>query len=133
MLIDMKKHFPFVLRIIIAIILFQTLRFKFTAHPDSIYIFETVGLEPIGRIGIGVLELIAGILLLIPKTIWAGVLLTLGLIGGAILMHLTLLGIEVNNDGGTLFITAVITFILSVIVLYLYRKEIPIIGKKLNF
>lgn len=133
MLIDMKKHFPFVLRIIIAIILFQTLRFKFTAHPDSIYIFETVGLEPIGRIGIGVLELIAGILLLIPKTIWAGVLLTLGLIGGAILMHLTLLGIEVNNDGGILFITAVITFILSVIVLYLYRKEIPIIGKKLNF
>ena len=129
----MKKHFPFVLRIIIAIILFQTLRFKFTAHPDSIYIFETVGLEPIGRIGIGVLELIAGILLLIPKTIWAGALLTLGLIGGAILMHLTLLGIEVNNDGGTLFITAVITFILSVIVLYLYRKEIPIIGKKLNF
>lgn len=129
----MKKYFPFVLRIIIAIILFQTLRFKFTAHPDSIYIFETVGLEPIGRIGIGVLELIAGILLLIPKTIWAGVLLTLGLIGGAILMHLTLLGIEVNNDGGTLFITAVITFILSVIVLYLYRKEIPIIGKKLNF
>tara|TARA_B100000745_G_scaffold202805_1_gene133890 strand:- start:146 stop:547 length:402 start_codon:yes stop_codon:yes gene_type:complete len=133
MLIDMKKYFPFVLRIIIAIILFQTLRFKFTAHPDSIYIFETVGLEPIGRIGIGVLELIAGILLLIPKTIWAGALLTLGLIGGAILMHLTLLGIEVNNDGGTLFITAVITFILSVIVLYLYRKEIPIIGKKLNF
>jgi len=133
MLIDMKKHFPFVLRIIIAIILFQTLRFKFTAHPDSIYIFETVGLEPIGRIGIGVLELIAGILLLIPKTIWAGALLTLGLIGGAILMHLTLLGIEVNNDGGILFITAVITFILSVIVLYLYRKEIPIIGKKLNF
>lgn len=133
MLIDMKKHFPFVLRIIIAIILFQTLRFKFTAHPDSIYIFETVGLEPIGRIGMGVLELIAGILLLIPKTIWAGALLTLGLIGGAILMHLTLLGIEVNNDGGILFITAVITFILSVIVLYLYRKEIPIIGKKLNF
>ena len=133
MLIDMKKYFPFVLRIIIAIILFQTLRFKFTAHPDSIYIFETVGLEPIGRIGIGVLELIAGILLLIPKTIWAGALLTLGLIGGAILMHLTLLGIEVNNDGGALFITAVITFILSVIVLYLYRKEIPIIGKKLNF
>lgn len=129
----MKKHFPFVLRIIIAIILFQTLRFKFTAHPDSIYIFETVGLEPIGRIVIGVLELIAGILLLIPKTIWAGALLTLGLIGGAILMHLTLLGIEVNNDGGILFITAVITFILSVIVLYLYRKEIPIIGKKLNF
>jgi len=133
MLIDMKKHIPLVLRIIIAVILIQTLRFKFTAHPDSIYIFETVGLEPIGRIGIGVLELIAGILLLIPKTVWAGALLTLGLIGGAILMHLTQLGIEVNNDRGTLFITAVVTFILSTIVLYLYRKEIPVISKKLNF
>ena len=129
MLIDMKKHIPLVLRIIIAVILIQTLRFKFTADPVSVYIFETVGLEPYGRIGIGILELIAGILLLIPKTVWAGALLTLGLIGGAIIMHLTKLGIEVKNDGGLLFITAIITFLLSVIVLYIYRKEIPILGK----
>lgn len=122
-----------VLRIAVAIILIQTLRFKFTAHPDSVYIFETVGLEPIGRIGIGVLELIAGILLLIPKTIWAGAALTLGLIGGAIMMHLTQLGIEVKGDGGVLFYTAVVTFILSAVILYSQRKEIPIIGKKLNF
>lgn len=126
------KHIPFILRIIVALILIQTLRFKFTAHPDSVYIFETVGLEPNGRLGIGVLELIAGILLLIPKTVWAGALLTLGLIGGAIFMHLTLLGIEVNNDKGVLFITAVVTFILSAIILYLYRKKIPIIGDKLK-
>lgn len=126
------KHIPFILRIIVALILIQTLRFKFTAHPDSVYIFETVGLEPNGRIGIGVLELIAGILLLIPKTVWAGALLTLGLIGGAIFMHLTLLGIEVNNDKGVLFITAVVTFLLSAIILYLYRKSIPIIGDKLK-
>ncbi len=65
----MKKYLPFVLRVIVAIILIQTLRFKFTAHPDSVYIFTQVGLEPFGRIGIGVLELIAGILLLIPKTV----------------------------------------------------------------
>jgi uncharacterized membrane protein YphA (DoxX/SURF4 family) len=122
-----------VLLIAVAIILIQTLRFKFTAHPDSVYIFETVGLEPIGRIGIGVLELIAGILLLIPKTIWAGAALTLGLIGGAIMMHLTQLGIEVKGDGGVLFYTAVVTFILSAVILYSQRKEIPIIGKKLNF
>lgn len=122
-----------VLRIAVAIILIQTLRFKFTAHPDSVYIFETVGLEPIGRIGIGVLELIAGILLLIPRTIWAGATLTLGLIGGAIMMHLTQLGIEVKEDGGVLFYTAIVTFILSAIILYSQRKEIPIIGKKLNF
>lgn len=126
----MKKHLPFALRLIVAIILIQTLRFKFTAHPDSVYIFETVGLEPVGRIGIGVLELIAGILLLIPKTVWAGATLTLGLIGGAIFMHLTMLGIEVKDDNGVLFITAVVTFILSAIILYIYKKEIPIIGKR---
>jgi len=122
-----------VLRIAVAVILTQTLRFKFTAHPDSVYIFETVGLEPYGRIGIGILELIAGILLLIPKTVWIGALLTLGLIGGAILMHLTQLGINVNNDGGVLFYTAIITFLLSVVILYYYKKDIPVIGQKLSF
>ncbi|MHA7844151.1 MAG: DoxX family membrane protein [Winogradskyella sp.] len=122
-----------VLRIAVAVILIQTLRFKFTAHPDSVYIFETVGLEPYGRIGIGILELIAGILLLIPKTIWAGALLTMGLIGGAIMMHLIQLGIEVKGDGGVLFYTAIITFSLSAVILYYYRKNIPIIGKKLSF
>ncbi len=126
----MKKHIPLVLRIIVAVILIQTLRFKFTAHPDSVYIFETVGLEPVGRIGIGILELIAGILLLIPKTVWAGATLTLGLIGGAIMMHLTQLGIEVKGDGGVLFTTAVVTFILSGMILYIYRKDIPFL--KLN-
>lgn len=126
----MKKYIPLVLRIIVAVILIQTLRFKFSAHPDSVYIFETVGLEPIGRIGIGVLELIAGILLLIPKTAWIGAGLTLGLIGGAIMMHLTQLGIEVKGDGGLLFGTAVLTFILSAIILYLYKNDIPFLKKK---
>ena len=128
----MKKYLPLALRLIVAIILIQTLRFKFTAHPDSVYIFETVGLEPIGRISIGILELIAGILLLIPKTIWAGAALTIGLIGGAIFLHLTKLGIEVQNDGGVLFITAVVTFILSAIILFIHRREIPFIGQKFN-
>ncbi|MGC1204909.1 MAG: DoxX family membrane protein [Flavobacteriaceae bacterium] len=126
----MKKYFPLLLRIIVAIILIQTLRFKFTAHPDSVYIFETVGLEPYGRIGIGVLELIAGILLLIPKTVWAGAMLTLGVIGGAIFMHLTKLGVEINNDGGVLFTTAILTFVLSACILFLYRKDIPFINKR---
>ena len=120
-----------VLRIIVAGILIQTLRFKFTGHPDSIYIFETVGLEPVGRIGIGILELIAGILLLIPKTIWSGALLATGLMAGAIVMHLTQLGIEVKNDGGVLFYTAMITFLLSLMILWRERKNIPVIGTKL--
>jgi putative oxidoreductase len=127
----MNKNILLVIRIIVTIILIQTLRFKFTAHPDSVYIFEILGLEPFGRIGIGILQLIAGILLLIPRTVWAGALLTLGLIGGALIMHLTKLGIVVNNDKGVLFITAIVTFILSAIILYLYRKDIPIIGEKL--
>lgn len=128
----MKKYLPLALRIIVAIILIQTLRFKFTAHPDSVYIFSQVGLEPIGRIGIGILEFIAGILLLIPKTVWAGATLTLGLIGGAIFMHLTKLGIEVNGDSGILFYTAIITFVLSGIILWLYRKDIPFLFKQSN-
>jgi len=72
----MKKHFPLLLRILVAVILIQTLRFKFTAHPDSVYIFTKVGLEPYGRILIGVLELIAGILIVIPKTVWVGATLS---------------------------------------------------------
>ena len=121
-----------VLRIAVAIILIQTLRFKFTAHPDSVYIFETLGLEPYGRIGIGILELIAGLLLLFPKTVWAGAVLTLGLIGGAIMMHLTKLGIEVRGDKGVLFYTAIITFILSAVILYYYRKSLPYLGRRLS-
>lgn len=124
----MKKYFSLALRIIVAIILIQTLRFKFTAHPDSIYIFTKIGLEPYGRIGIGALELIAGILILIPKTVWLGAILTLGVIGGAITMHLTMLGIEVNNDGGVLFAMAIITFILSAIILYQHKSDLPFLN-----
>lgn len=120
----MKKYLPVVLIIVVAIVLLQTLRFKFTAHPDSVYIFTKLGLEPVGRIGIGTLELMVSILLLIPKTIWAGALLTLGIIGDAVCMHLiTVIRIEVNDDGGTLFVTALITFILSAILLYMQRKS----------
>ena len=120
----MRKIVPLLLRIVVAIILIQTLRFKFTAHPDSVYIFTKVGLEPYGRISTGIVELIAGILLFIPKTVWIGAMLSLGIIGGAIMMHLTKLGIEVNGDRGILFITAIITFILSAIILWIKRKEV---------
>ena len=126
----MKKHILLVLRILIALILIQTLRFKFAAHPDSVYIFSKVGLEPVGRIGIGVLELIAGVLLLVPKTVWVGAGLTMGIIGGAIMMHLTQLGIAVNGDSGVLFYTAVFVFVVSSIILWNYKKDIPVIGRK---
>ncbi|WP_242134861.1 DoxX family protein [Aestuariivivens marinum] len=121
----MKKHVSLFLRVFVAIVLIQTLRFKFTAHPDSVFIFKTLGLEPYGRIGIGILELIAGLLLLIPKTIWAGALLSIGVIIGAIISHLTVLCVIVNDDGGMLFYTALITFTVSCIILYIHRKAIP--------
>jgi len=121
----MKKYIPLLLRVAVAIILIQTLRFKFTGHPDSIYIFTKVGIEPYGRIATGVAELIAGILLLIPRTVWMGAGLALGLMGGAIMSHLTKIGIEVNGDGGVLFGTAILTFIISGIILWIYKKDIP--------
>ncbi len=127
----MQKTVSLILRIIIAVILVQTLRYKFTAHPDSIYIFTKVGLEPYGRIAIGIFELIAAILILIPKTIWVGALLTLGIISGAIFMHLTNLGIDINGDGGMVFYMAIAVFVLSLVILWMNRKSLPFIGKNL--
>src|SRR5271170_5728976 len=86
-------------RLLAALILLQTLFFKFSASPESVYIFTTVGMEPWGRIGVGVLELVASVLILISVTSWLGAVLALGLMAGAIGMHLTLLGIEVQEDG----------------------------------
>ncbi len=126
---NMKRYTSIALRIIVAIILLQTLRFKFTAHPDSVYIFSKAGLEPYGRILIGILELISSILLLRNKTAWIGAVLTSGIIGGAIFLHLTKIGIQVNNDNGVLFITAIITFILSIIIIYIHRKDLPSLSK----
>ena len=127
----MKKYIPLIIRIVIAAILIQTLRYKFTAHPDSVYIFEKAGLGDVGRIGSGIVELLAAILILIPRTIWLGALLTLGMISGAIVTHLTKIGIEVNGDDGTLFFMAILIFILSAITLWIHKKEIPFIGSKL--
>src|SRR5271167_5071223 len=97
------KVLSWVLRITAAVILLQTLFFKFTAAPESVYIFTRVGMEPWGRIGSGVVELIAAILLLTPRFTWAGSILAIGMMGGAILSHLTILGIEVKGDKGLLF------------------------------
>src|SRR5271168_1327647 len=94
-------------RIVAAIILLQTLYFKFTAAPESVYIFTKVGAEPWGRIGSGVVELIAAVLLLTPRFVWLGAILAMGVISGAIVSHLTLLGIEVQGDKGLLFGLAV--------------------------
>lgn len=114
-----------ILRIVPAVILLQTLFFKFTAAPESVYIFEKLGLEPWGRIGLGVLELIVAVLILVPKTTSLGALIGIGIMGGAIFSHLTKLGIVVQNDGGTLFFLALVTFIFCVVLVWTNRNQIP--------
>ena len=115
----------FILKIIVAVILLQTLYFKFTGAPESIYIFQTIGMEPWGRIGSGIVELLAVILIFIPRTTWVGAVLALGSMTGAIFFHLTTLGIEVKDDGGLLFGLACAVFISSLIILWNQRSKIP--------
>lgn len=125
-----------ILQIVVATILFQTLFFKFTGAAESKYIFSKLGLEPWGRIGSGIVELIACILLLHPRTVTIGAILSLGVISGALMSHLTKLGIVVVNsdgtrDGGLLFTLALIVFIGSAVILFLRRDQIPFIGPRL--
>ncbi|MBM4187478.1 MAG: DoxX family protein [Gemmatimonadetes bacterium] len=115
-------------QIVAAVILGQTLYFKFTGAPESVYIFSTLGAEPWGRIGSGILELLAVALLLYPRTPAIGAALAVGLMVGAIGAHLTKLGIEVQGDRGTLFGLAVAVAISSLIVLAIRRRELPIVG-----
>jgi putative oxidoreductase len=120
-----------ILRVVAGVILLQTLFFKFTAAPESVYIFTKVGAEPWGRIGSGVIELIAAILLLWPRFTWLGSVLALGMMAGAIASHLTVLGIDVQGDRGLLFGLALTVFVASAINLFLHRADIPLIGRRL--
>jgi len=121
------------LRLIAAAILLQTLFFKFTAAKESVYIFSTLGMEPWGRIGSGVVELIASILLLIPVTAGIGAAVALGVISGAIFFHLTRLGIALTavGDNGELFALAMIVFVCSTALLVMHRTELPLVGRYL--
>lgn len=110
-------------RLVAALILVQTLFYKFSGSAESVYIFSTVGMEPWGRIGIGILELIASVLLVITSVSWLGALLSFVLMLGAIGMHLTLLGIEIQDDGGQLFIMAVVVVVCSMFVLWTDREK----------
>lgn len=112
------------LRLIAAIIMLQTLFFKFTAAPESVYIFTKLGMEPWGCIGIGSMELVAAVLIIIPRTTGIGALIAVCLMAGAIFFHLTKLGIAVQGDGGQLFILATVVFTASAILLYIFRKEV---------
>ncbi len=116
--------FIWIIKLIAVGILVQTLYFKFTGAEESVYIFTTLGVEPYGRIGSGIIELVATILILIPRTTFYGAILGLGTMTGAIFSHLFVLGIDVKNDGGTLFILAIITFLCCAYLVFINRNKI---------
>ena len=131
-----KKITIWVLQIVAAVILLQSLFFKFTGAPEAVQIFTTLGVEPYGRIGLGVLELIAGVMLLVPATAALGSLAAAGIVSGAIVSHLTVLGIRLEgagmDDGGTLFIMALIVWVASLVVAFLRRQELMAMAHRLG-
>lgn len=124
-----NTHSPlkWIARILAAVIMLQTLYFKFTGAEESVYIFSTLGLEPYGRIGTGIGELIASVLILIPATTWAGAIMALGLMSGALFFHLTKLGIEIMGDGGQLFYYGVAVFCAAAYLLIMEREKVQTI------
>ncbi|MDP1811563.1 MAG: DoxX family protein [Sediminibacterium sp.] len=123
MSIKINKIIPWILRIGAAVILFQTLFFKFGAQPEAVELFTKLGIEPWERIGTGIIELITGVLLIIPSTAFLGSLLGVGLMSGAIILHLTIIGIESKDDGGQLFILAIAVLVCCLITMLLYKKQ----------
>lgn len=128
-----KNIATWILRLIASIILLQTLFFKFSGAHVSIYIFSEIGIEPWGRIATGILELIAAVLLLVPRTTVFGALLGLGLMSGALFFHIVKLGIVVQNDSGKLFLLAVLVFISCFILVIMSWKQLQLKVKKLAY
>ncbi len=129
---SVKKVISWVLRVTSAVILLQTLYFKFSGHPESVELFTELGVEPLGRIGTGIIELVTGILLLIPSTIFIGAFLGVGLMAGAILSHLTVIGIESKGDGGQLFMLAILVFLCCLVLLVIHKNAGIAMFKKLT-
>ena len=116
-------------RVVAALILLQTLFFKFTGAEESVYIFTKIGLEPWGRYASGVAELFAAVFLLFPRTVWLGAVIAAGMMLGAIGSHLTKLGIVVKDDGGLLFALAIIVFAAALVTLFIHRRQLPFAEK----
>jgi hypothetical protein len=112
-----------ILRIVPAIILLQTLFFKFSGAEESVYIFTTLGVEPWGRIGSGVMELIAGFLFLTKYYVW-GSLISVGIMFGAVMSHILILGYVIMDDGGQLFIMALVALVFSALLVWQQREVI---------
>ena len=141
---EMKKPIvitSWVLQVIVAAIFVMAGLPKLTGDEGSKALFEVLGAEPMGRLAAGVFELLAAVLILFPKTVAIGGVLSLGIISGAILSHFTKLGVSIDSvalgqpalepiNGPSMFIMAVIVFIASLGVVAIRRSQLPIIGSK---
>lgn len=118
-----KKIFPIVLRLVAASILLQTLYFKLNGQPESVQLFSKLGVELWGRIGTGIIELITSVLLLVSSTMIYGAILVVGVMSGAVLSHLFILGISSDEDGGELFILVLVVLGSCLGILWFIRNE----------
>ncbi|TGK20414.1 DoxX family protein [Leptospira stimsonii] len=125
-----KNRILICLRILVAFIFLQTLFFKFTGAPESVAIFSKLNSEPWGRIGTGILELLASILLFVPGFGWSGAFLGAALMFGAILSHIFVIGIEQENDGGFLFFLALTSATICLLLLWMEREKLTEIVRK---
>lgn len=126
-----KVIISWLLRVVAAAILLQTLYFKFSAHPESVALFTKLGVEPWGRIATGVIELITSILLLVPSTIAIGAFLGVGVMAGAILSHIMVIGIQSQGDDGQLFMLAIIVMACCLLLLIIEKQQLILYSNKL--
>ncbi len=125
---------PWSAQVLTAVILAQTLYFKFTYAPETRHIFGPLGGRPAATF-VGLMELVCVVLILIPRTAAVGAALALALMGGALVTHLTMLGVAVTNpdtgegDGGLLFGLAVVVALCSLVVLAYRWRDLPLVGR----
>jgi len=124
---EMSTHHPIVwiLRFVAAYILITAAFMKFNGAEIDIKLFSHIGMEPHGRILIGILELAAAIFILIPQSTIYGAFLGLGVMTGAIIGHLTVIGL-----GGIHM--AIIVFVCCLILIYLRRNDSSIFRNMLD-
>jgi len=128
----MARWLDWAIRLVAAVILLQTLYFKFTGAPESVFIFSSLGVEPWGRYASGSMEFLAAMFLLVPRTAWLGAGIGLGVMVGAIASHLLVLGVEIQGDGGLLFGLALTVFVCCLVTLVNHRRDLPLVGRRLG-
>ena len=106
-------------------------QYKLTGHPGSVHLFTVLsdwlfihGYEKPFRLGVGIAEIVASILVVVPATRMLGAAGALALMSGAIFFHVVSpLGIDPYGDGGQLFKEACAVWICAAYILWAYRAD----------